>query len=170
VDVSDVVLDLLVFLHVLSAMGWLGGGLFTAFALAPNLRKMSPMASLEFNSKVLPKVITFVRAASGATVLFGVILLGYTYSQDSTYFSSTAGESVSAGIVLAVLAFVIAFGMTIPAFVKVSRLSESALQGGQQGPPSPEMMGAAKRAGMGARIGVILLLLALAAMVVAGNS
>jgi len=32
------------------------------------------------------------------------------------------------------------------------------------------MMGAAKRAGLGARLGVVLLLVALAAMVVAGNS
>jgi len=124
--VSDVVLDALVFLHVLSAMGWLGGGLFTAFAIAPSLRKISSTASLEFNAKVLPRIIMFVRAASGATVLFGLLLLGYVYSQDSTYFSSAAGESVSLGIALAVVAFVVAFGMTIPAFVKVSRLSETA--------------------------------------------
>jgi len=167
---TDVVLDVLTFAHILAAMGWLGGGLLTAFAVGPNLRKMTPVAALEFNAKVLPNMVRFVQGTAGATVLFGVALLGYVYSQDSAYFSSAAGQTVSVGIVLAVVTFVLAMGVTIPSFKKVSRLAQAALQGGQQGPPPPEMMSAATRARQGATLGVILLLVTLATMVVAVNS
>jgi len=166
---TDVVLAFLTFGHILSAMGWLGGGLITGFALGPNLRKMSQTASLEFNAKVLPNLINFVQAAAGLTILFGILLLGYLYSQDSSYFSSTSGMDVSVGIVLAAATAAIAFSMTIPSFKKVSKISAEVLAGTQQAPP-PDMMKHAKRARQGSLLGVALLLITLGAMVAAGVS
>jgi len=166
---TDVVLAFLTFGHILSAMGWLGGGLITGFALGPNLRKMSQTAALEFNAKVLPNLVNFVQAAAGLTIVFGLLLLGYLYSQDSAYFSSTSGMDVSVGIVLAAVTAAIAFSMTIPSFKKVSKISADIIAGKQQGPP-PEMMNYAKRARQGSLVGVALLLIILAAMVAAGVS
>jgi len=166
---TDIVLAFLTFGHILSAMGWLGGGLITGFALGPNLRKMSQTAALEFNAKVLPNLVNFVSAAAGTTILFGILLLGYLYSQDSTYFSSTSGMDVSVGIVLAAVTAAIAFSMTIPSFKKVSKISAELLAGTQQAPP-PELMKHAKRARQGSLLGVSLLLITLAAMVAAGVS
>ena len=166
---TDVALAILTFGHILSAMGWLGGGLVTGFAIGPNLRKMPQTAALEFNAKVLPNLITFVQAAAGLTIVFGLGLLGYLYSQDSTYFSSTSGMDVSVGIVMAAVTAGIAFSMTIPSFKKVSRMSAEVIAGTQQAPP-PEMMKFAKRARQGSLIGVLLLLITLAAMVAAGIS
>jgi len=167
--VTDIVLAALVFAHVLAAMGWLGGGLLTTFAVGPNLRKLTQTASLEFNARVLPNMVRFTRAAAGLTLLFGLALLGYMYSQDNSYFSSTSGTDVSVGIVLAVVAAAVAFSVTIPSFMKIGRLSGSALEGGQQAPPQ-EIMALAKRARMGSVIALLLLLVTLAAMVAAGVS
>jgi uncharacterized membrane protein len=166
--VTDIVLAALVFAHVLAAMGWLGGGLLTTFAVGPNLRKLTQTASLEFNARILPNMIRFTRTAAVLTVLFGLSLLGYVYSQDNTYFSSTAGTVVSVGIVFAVITVGIAFSMILPSFMKISKLAASALDGGQV--PPQEMMALAKRARMGSMIALVLLLGTLAAMVTASVS
>jgi len=167
--VTDIVLAALTFAHVLSAMGWLGGALLTTFAVGPNLQKLTQTASLEFNARILPNMVKFTRAAAVLTILFGLALLGYMYSQDNTYFSSTSGMAVSAGIVLAIVAAAVGFSMVIPSFLKIGKLAATALEGGQpvQG---QDMMALAKRARMGSMIVLIILLVTLAAMVTAGVS
>jgi len=164
--VSELVTQIFAFGHVLSAMGWLGGGMFTTFALGPNLRKMSQGAAVEFNAKVLPNLMRFVQASIGLTLLFGILLVYAVSNGDMSYFSTTPGEEVSVGIVLALVTAIIAFSVTLPSFKKVSKAAASALQG-SQGPPV-EMMAYAKRARLGSMIGVILLLITLAMMVAAG--
>jgi len=166
--VTDFALAALVFAHVLAAMGWLGGGLLTTLAVGPNIRKLTQTASLEFNARVLPNIVRFTRAAAALTLLFGLALLGYMYSQDSSYFSSTSGMDVSVGIVLAVVAAAVAFSVTIPSFMKIGKLAGSALEGGQA--PPQEMMALAKRARMGSVIALLPMLATLAAMVAAGVS
>jgi uncharacterized membrane protein len=167
--VTDIVLAALVFGHVLAAMGWLGGGLLTTFAVGPKLQKLTLTASLEFNARVLPNMVRFTRAAAALTLVFGLALLGYMYSQDNSYFSSTSGMDVSVGIVLAVVAAAVAFSVTMPSFMKIGKLAGRALEGGQQAPPQ-EMMVLAKRARMGSVIALLLMLATLAAMVAAGVS
>ena len=167
--VTDIVLAALVFAHVLAAMGWLGGALLTTLAVGPNLRKLTQAASLEFNARVLPSMVNFTQVAAALTILFGLALLGYVYSQDSTYFSSIAGMDASIGIVLALITAAVAFSLTIPSFKKISKLAAKAIEGGQQAPPQ-EMMALAKRARTGSMIALILLFATLAAMVAAGVS
>jgi len=167
--VTDIVLAALTFAHVLFGMGWLGGALLTTFGVGPSLQKMTQTASLEFNARVLPNMVRFTRAAAGLTLLFGLALLGYVYSQDNSYFSSTAGMAASAGIIVAIISAAIGFSMVIPSFMKIGKLAASALDGGQP-PPGQEMMTLAKRARTWSMIVLILLLVTLAAMVTAGVS
>lgn len=166
---TDIVRAALTFAHVLFAMGWFGGALLTTFAVGPNLRKLGQSASLEFNAKVLPSMVRFTRAAAALTIVFGLALLGYVDTQDNTHLSSTAGMDVSVGIVLAVVAAAIGFSVVMPSFMKIGKLSASALEGGQQAPPQ-EMMALAKRGRTGSMIVLVLLFGTLAAMVAAGVS
>lgn len=154
---------------MLAGMGWLGGALLTTFAVGPNLRKLTQTASLEFNARVLPSMVRFTRAAATLTLLFGLALLGYMYSQDNSYFASTSGMDVSAGIVLAIIAAAVGFSVVIPSFFKIGKLAAKALEGGQQAPPG-DMMALAKRARTGSMIVLLILLVTLAAMVTAGVS
>ncbi len=165
--VPETVTQIFAFGHVLAAMVWLGGGMFTAFALGPNIRKMPQGAALEFNARVVPNLTRFIQASIGSTLLFGLLLLYAVSDGDSSWFSTTQGEEVSVGIALALVTAIMAFTVTMPAFRKVSKAAAEALEGKQQGPPT-EMMANAKRARQGSMAGIILLLITLATMVAAG--
>lgn len=166
--VSTALLAILGFGHVLSAMGWLGGGILTAFVVGPNLRKMPPAAALEFNSKVLPPIIKFIQIMIVTTFLFGILLLYVYYDGDFSPLSkSPQGMELALGVVLALAAGGVAFSVTVPSFKKIIKIANGLLQGGQQ-PPPPELMKYAKRARMGSMVGILLLLVVLATMVSAG--
>lgn len=163
----QIAVEIFAFGHILSAMAWLGGGILTMFILGPNVRKLSPNAALEFNSKVVPKVARFIGGAIGATFIFGLLLLYSLYSGDFSALSGTStGMYIEAGVVCGLLAAVVGGAMTFPAFAKIARLSGEALEKAQ--PPSPDMAKYAGRARIGALVGTILLLAALAMMVAAG--
>lgn len=154
--------------HILSAMIWLGGGILTGFVIAPNLQKLTAPARLEFNAKILPKLITFVQAAIGSTFVFGLLLLDAYYNGNFTFLhTTTQGYELSAGILLALVLAVVAWTVTFPAFKGIARISSGLLQGGQQTPP-PELAKYGKRARLGSMMGIIILLVVLATMVSAG--
>jgi uncharacterized membrane protein len=164
---SAVLLTILGYGHVLSAIMWLGGGLLTGFVIGPSLRSMSPPASLEFNAKVLPKIVRFVRMAVVSTYVFGVLLLYFFNDGDMSWLmNSTQGYVISAGILVALVAGILGLAYVVPAFNMVSKLSSEALQSGK--PPAPEMMNYGKKARMGSMTVVVLLLIVLAMMVISG--
>jgi len=162
--VAQIIIDILGYGHVLSAIGWLGGGLLTTFVLGPSLRSLSPSAGLEFNARILPKIIRFVNVAVGLTLVFGIGL----FFAVSDQLTSTQSDEIFAGAALALVTAAVAFAVTIPSFRKVIRFASEALQSGQ--PPSPEMMESAARARQGAIISVILLLVVLVTMIASGFS
>jgi len=164
---SAILITVLGYGHVLSAIMWLGGGLLTAFVIGPSLRSMSPPASLEFNAKVLPKIVRFVRMAVVSTFAFGILLLYFFQDGDMSWLmNSTQGYVISAGVLLALVAGILGFAFVIPSFNSVSRLSAEALQSGK--PPATEMMRYGKRARVGSMAVVFLLLIVLAMMVISG--
>jgi uncharacterized membrane protein len=168
--VNQLLVDVLGYGHVLSAMGWLGGGILTAFVIGPNVRKMSPAASMEFNAKVLPKLVTFVQGAIGTTLLFGLLLVYFIQDGDLSWLSSTTqGYEISAGMVLALITAVFAMTVVIPSFRKIGRIANEFVQGTLKAPP-PEMMKYARRARLGSMTGVVLLLVVLSLMVASGFS
>ena len=164
---SDTIIAILAYGHVLSAVSWLGGGILTAFVIGPNLRNLAPAAALEFNAKVLPKLVRFVQIALGSTLLFGLLLLYEFGDGDFSWLTnSDQGYILSAGILVGLITAIFAVSVVIPSFKKVSKFASAALQSGQ--PPAPEMMKYGKRARLGSMAGVFLLLFVLAMMVVSG--
>jgi uncharacterized membrane protein len=167
---SQILIDILGYGHVLSAIGWLGGGILTTFVLGPNVRKLTPGASLEFNAKVLPRIVRFVEMMIVSTFGFGLLLLYFIQDGDFSWLSSTTqGYEISTGIVLALTTAAVVFSVTVPSFRKVSKLAESILHGEQKSPP-PEMMKYGKRARTGSLVAITLLLLVLSMMVASGFS
>jgi uncharacterized membrane protein len=165
---SAALLSLLAYGHILSAMGWLGGGILTAFVLGPNLRKLPPAASLEFNAKVLSPIVSFVQIMVVTTFVFGLLLLDAFYDGNfSPLMKSSQGMELMAGVALALAAAAVAFSFTFPSFKRVVKIARGMLQAGPQ-PPPPELMKYAKRARVGSMVGLLLLLVVLATMVSAG--
>lgn len=164
---SAVLITVLGFGHVLSAVMWLGSGLLTGFVIGPALRSMNPAAALEFNAKVIPKITGFIRMSVVSTYVFGILLLYFFQDGDVSWLmNSTQGYVISAGVFLALVAGILGFGYVIPAFGKVSKLSAEALQSGK--PPAPDMMNYGRRARVGSMAAVFLLLIVLAMMVISG--
>lgn len=166
---DPLVLTILAFAHVLSAIGWLGGSLLTAFVIGPGLQKLSAPSRLEFTARVIPKIIGYVRGMIAGTLVFGLLLLYYVFGGDFAMlsFSTTLGASLSLGIALAAITAVLAFAVILPAFGKMASIADQVLKSGGQ-PPPPEMMKYAKRARLGSMTGAALLLLVLVMMVTAG--
>jgi Na+(H+)/acetate symporter ActP len=73
--VAPIVITALAYLHVLAAMGWLGGAILFVSSIAPGLRSLSPTASLEFLAKVGPRSTRFFAGTATATIVFGLALL-----------------------------------------------------------------------------------------------
>ena len=162
--VDQILIDILAYGHVLSAIGWLGGGIFVTFVIAPNLSKLSPGAGLEFFSTVLPKILRFFQVTIGATLGFGILLFLVVGNE----LTPTQFDEIGVGVVLAIATGVIAFVETVPSFRKVSKFASEALQNKQ--PPNPEIAKYGKRARTGSIAGIVLLLAVLLMMTASGFS
>jgi uncharacterized membrane protein len=152
---------LLFYGHILSAIAWLGSGILTTFVVGPGARSMSPAAGLEFNAKVMPRILRFIQAAIGSTFLFGVLLFFYL----GVDAASSGARVLDGGIVVALVTAALVFSVTVPSFRKVIRMSQERIASGVQGPPPPDMMKYGRRARMGSMAAVALLLVVVLLMV-----
>jgi hypothetical protein len=158
--VAPIVVTILAYLHIISAMGWLGGAVLFASVVAPGLRSLSPTARLEFLSKVVPRAIRFFIGSSTATIVFGLALL---FSFPGAY-----STTIAAGLALGLIAYLDAILVTLPSLRKADHLANQMLASGQAGPPSPELAKVLKRGSLGSATVVVLLVITLMFMVTAG--
>jgi uncharacterized membrane protein len=132
------VLAILAWLHIISAMGWLGGGIMFAFVVGPELKNLSPASSGEFLVKVIPGVIRFFQTASRTTILFGILLL-YKFSNGDfgiLSFGTSFGAVLTVGVSLGFIAFLISEFVAVPAQMKAVRMIKEMLASGQHQPPA----------------------------------
>lgn len=161
---------ILAWLHIGSAIAWLGGGIMFGVVVAPALSKLSPGSSGEFFVKVVPRVIRYFQIVAGSTVLFGVLLLYVGMSNgDFGHFApaSVWGLSVIIGMAFGFIAFLVSEFVSVPPLKKAIRIITE-MQQSDQHQPNPELPKTLKRAALSANTTVILLILALIFMVSAG--
>lgn len=159
---DPLIITILTYLHVISAMGWLGGAVLFLSVIAPGLRALSPGASLEFLVKVGPKSTRFFIGAATSTIIFGLALF-FALQGDFP------GYGIYAGVTLGLLAYLTAMLGAVPAFSKADRLAKDMLSNPPSGPPPAEFTGALRRGGISLTIIVVLLLLAVIFMVASGT-
>lgn len=158
---------ILAWLHVVSAIGWLGGGILFAFVVGPALARLSPPSAGEFLLKVVPRVARFFQVAGVLTVVFGGLLLFNIGGLGLLSLSTSYGVDLSIGVGFALAAFVVAeFGAVPIQLGAVKMIREMVAAGGTQPPLSfPRQMRLAR---MSAALTVTLLLGASVFMVGAG--
>ena len=154
------VIAVLTFLHIASAMGWLGGVLFFLSAVGPGVRSFTPSASLEFLTKVGPKQVRFFAGAATGAIVFGLALLFATFGTD---YSSWPGY-IEVGFSLGLTAYLIAVFVTIPTFSIVDMIALQMMRG-PLGPPPQDFPLLLRRAKMAALAVALILLLTLVFMV-----
>jgi len=161
---DQLIIDILAYGHVLSAVGWLGGGIMVTFVIAPNVSKLAPPANLAFFAYVIPKILRFFQVVVGSTLFFGILLfldVGSGLRPDQT-------NEIYLGVAIAIAAAVVAFAETIPSLSRVSKIAGEAIQ--NKGPPSPDIAKYANRARIGSIVGMLLLLVVLSVMIASGFS
>jgi uncharacterized membrane protein len=153
-----IVITALAYLHIISAVGWLGGAVLFVSVIAPGLKSFSPGASLEFLVKIEGRAISFFVGTATATLIFGVGLL---------YAASISGETIDIGLALGLAAYLIAMLVAIPAFRKAEHIAKDLASGKLAAPPA-ELASSVKRGGMAVTLVVILLAATLMFMVASG--
>jgi hypothetical protein len=150
-------ITVLAFLHVAAGASWFGALMFLISVLGPGVRTFTPQASLEFLTKVGPGQLRFFLGAATATIVFGLALVFDAFGSDASAWPS----SIDVGMVLGLLAYLIAAFVAAPAFRNADKVAHEITS--SQGPPPLELtakLGAyLKRGSMAATaVGVVLFL------------
>jgi len=154
------VIAVLTFLHIVTAMGWLGGVAFFLSAVGPGVRAFTQPALLEYLTKVGPKQIGFFAGTATGTIVFGLALLFAAFGTDY----SSWPNYIETGFGFGLIAYLVAMAVTLPTVSRVSRIAHQAMSG-PPGPPPPELPKLLRRANMATMAVALLLLLALVFMV-----
>ena len=144
---------LLRFLHILSGVAWVGGAFFWIMVAAPRLLQRGPppirRPVLEAMIKALPR---FFYSSGGATIVFGILLLGQIAGWDKFFtILQTAGYGYALGVALLLALIMLATGIFVitPTAHRMLETMQAIPAGA---PPSPETQ--AKLAGLGKRMGI----------------
>ncbi|MCI4347679.1 MAG: hypothetical protein L3J97_03560 [Thermoplasmata archaeon] len=154
-------------LHVITAIGWLGGGILFGFVISPALARLSPSSSGEFLVRVAPGVGRFFAVVAALTILFGALLLYNIGGFGLLSFSTTYGINLSIGVAFALAAFVVSEVVAIPLLFRAIRMVKDMQASGQHQPPA-EFPRTMRLVNLTATLTVVLLILTSIFMVGAG--
>ncbi len=158
VDVPSFLVTVFAYLHILSAMGWLGGAILFVSSVAPMARRMSPPATLEFLATVVPRVSRFFLVIATLTVIFGPALL-LTIPDFSPV--------IYIGVALGLASYVDAL-FVVWTFSKLSKTAGEMLKSRKAGPPPADFLRRLRIGGLGTVSIVLLLMTTLMFMVYSG--
>jgi uncharacterized membrane protein len=158
-------------IHILSAIAWVGSGIFTSFFLVPAISAspgvlMQVMAGLRRRRffVILPIVGTL-------TILSGLRLLWIDSAGFAgSYFDSATGKAFSWGGLAAIIAYIIAYGVALPINLRLAKIVTSMTKsaaGAEREGLTADMNRLSRRAAGATLAAVLFGLLAASAMAVA---
>ncbi len=156
--VPDAVVTVIAYLHIISAMGWLGGALLFTSALAPGVRRMSQAGTVEFFAVVAPRLTRYFLVVVVSTVIFGPLL-----------FLTIPDESplIYGGMASGLAAFLLVMS-EVPVFGRLTKTAQEMLKTGHSGQLLNQYQKDLRRAGISTVATVVLLVVALMFMVYSG--
>ena len=77
---TDIIFAILLSIHVISAVSFLGGSIATVVVLSPAISKLSAVTSENILTRLLPRVTAYTATTAVATALAGILLYGYVGS------------------------------------------------------------------------------------------
>jgi hypothetical protein len=135
---DSVLVQVLLYGHIVSAIGMLGSALLFTFAIGPVLGRLTPPTRAELIVKLLPRVARTITGFGALLAIFGVALAyeitGGDFSQFS--FSEDWGARISVGVFLGVVGLVLAVGVIHPTVIELARV-QAAAPPDATGPPPP---------------------------------
>ncbi|MBM3897791.1 MAG: hypothetical protein FJ358_04625 [Thaumarchaeota archaeon] len=160
----------LAWMHIVSAIVWMGSIVFFTMALGPVIRSLSPQTRAEFSIKMIPKFANFVRLFAILTVVFGfALVLSLTGGNFSALAPTTPwGIGISGGMTLTIVALALGFGISIPTGHKIVKLIQE-MQNNPQSNAMAQIPRLQKRLTMVAITVVVLQFCIVALMVIAAR-
>ncbi len=168
--VDQILVGAIMWLHVISVIGWFGAVLTFLISIRPAFPKLSPQANGEFVLKIMPRFARSIQVFTVLTVTFGP-LLAYTMNDGPpNVFDLVSPWSifVTLGASFGITMFLIVFLVFTPVTNKLIRLVKQMQQNPQQPPPA-ELQKVQKRLSILPPIGATLLLIAEVFMVAAAQ-
>ncbi|MDP8955648.1 MAG: hypothetical protein M3N24_01620 [Actinomycetota bacterium] len=127
-------------IHIVSAILWVGGGVYQAAFVGPTFEAFGPEAGKFFNHMVRQrKLVTFFVTVSTLTVVAG----GFLYWRDSAgldirWIQTGIGAGFTVGAVAGIIAWLLVLLVVRPTVYRILDLGGRIAGGG--GPPSQELM------------------------------
>ncbi|MCI4340006.1 MAG: hypothetical protein L3K06_03520 [Thermoplasmata archaeon] len=138
---DSTLIQVLLYGHIVSAIGLLGGALLFTFAIGPVLPRLSPATRGEIIVKLLPRIAQVLSGFGVLLTLFGIALAYEITGGDFSQFSSSNpwGARISVGIFLGLIAVILALGVIQPTVSEMGRI-QAAVPADAQGPPPARFM------------------------------
>ncbi|MDA4112925.1 MAG: hypothetical protein OK474_02660 [Thaumarchaeota archaeon] len=145
--------------HILGAIGWLGAVMVFGMVVGPSLPGLSGSTRVEFSARVLPRYARYIEIFSIITLVFGVAMVAVITDGDFSMMSPSTpfGLYISIGAVLSLVPLGLVFAVVIPSAHRIAGMSEALMK--TPGPPPPELAAASRRLRMGSMAGMALLIL-----------
>jgi uncharacterized membrane protein len=157
--------------HILSAILWVGSGLFTTLFLIPTLRASPATMGQVVEGLTRRRFFLVLQIVAGLTILSGLRLLMIDSAGFSgSYFATGPGRTFAISGLLALIAAVVSFGVSRPAMVRAGALAASIAASSdatENARLAPEVDRLRRRGGIAATIAVTFGVLAACGMAVA---
>ncbi len=165
----QIVNPVLTWLHIYSAVGWMGAAMFFVILMGPLLSQLSSSTRAELILGLFPLLTRYVTVFATLTIVFGIVLAyGASKSLDDLSPNNPYGLSITLGALVALAAFSVVHGMVLPCARRMARTLRSAQQAPEKASPA-DLSRMQRRMRIGSTTVLLLLALALVFMVAAGS-
>jgi uncharacterized membrane protein len=157
--------------HILSAILWVGSGLFTSFFLVPVLTASPAVMGQVVAGLTRRRLFLVLQIAAALTILTGLRLLAIDSAGfDGSYFATGTGRTFAISGLLAIIAAVLSFGVSRPAVVRAGAIAASiaaSSDAAEKARLAPELDRVRRRGTIAATLAVSLGIIAAAGMAIA---
>lgn len=113
-------------IHILSAITWLGGGIFTTFFLIPAVSSSPAVMGQVLEGLQRRRYFAVVQIVAALTILSGLRLMWIDSAGFSgSYFDTAMGKTLGNAGLAAIIAAVLSIGVARPAMVRAGALAAS---------------------------------------------
>ena len=160
----------LLWLHIVGAVGWLGAAMVFAMLIGPTLPSLSPASRGDLVVKLFPKYIRWGTIFSLITPIFGLALALDLSNGSFSIFrpNNPFGSYITAGALLSLVMWVLFFGLVAPTSRKIVSLTREMMSA--QGASPERLQKASQRLRIFSTTGLLVLFVIVACMVAAATS
>jgi uncharacterized membrane protein len=167
---TDIIFLVLLIVHIGTVVLWMGGAILFVSVFGPLMSKFSGPTKAEFMKIIGPAYEKYIIRNATIAIIAGVILFGYISRPGSGLAPTDTGFPwLVAGVLLALVAYIIGLAVIRPANHKLWALTSQSPPSQSTGGPAPDSQMLQRRVAASSGIQALLLALALLSMVLGAN-